>query len=467
MPEDARSKPPPAVTAEAAGFVASVRFETIPPSVIARGRVHMLDALGLALAGSRAGSTAICRDHVAALGCTGPASVLGTAMRTAPRFAAFVNGTAMHADNFDDTSPQESPQRNGGIHATAIVLSAALAVAEARRLGGRALTEAFHAGMELACKLNFAIDQRHYMSGYHVTSTLGVFGAAAAAARLCGLDATGIAHALAGAASRAAGLRANFGAMAEQTHTGAAAESGIVAADLAQRGLTGAPDILEAEGGWFDAAGGFAPEVFCGRLGRPWVFDSPGMTIKPWPSGGMIHPAMTLLQDLVRSHGIDPRSVARLVVRPNARIAAVLRHSRPANAMQAKFSMPFCLAVLLIDGRVGIDSFVDEIVARPDIQAMMARVEIDPYETVEAGYSNLTALLEIHLADGTVLKGRADTALGGLDAPMSYDDVTDKFVGCAAHAGWPEARTKAAAAMVAEIESLPDVRALTALLTAG
>ena len=127
--------------------------------------------------------------------------------------------------------------------------------------------------------------------------------------------------------------------------------------------------------------------------------------------------------------------------------------------------MPFCLAVLLIEGRVGIDSFTDEIVARPDIQAMMARVEIDPYDTVEAGYSNLTALLEIHLADGTVLKGRADTALGGLDAPMSYRDVTDKFVGCAAHAGWPEARAKAAAAMVAEIESLPDIRALTALLT--
>jgi 2-methylcitrate dehydratase PrpD len=466
MPEDARQAPP-AVTAEAAGFVAALRLEAIPPSAIARGKVHMLDALGLALAGARAESAAICRDHVAALGCTGPASVLGTAMRTAPRFAAFINGTAMHADNFDDTSPQESPQRNGGIHATAIVLPAALAVAEAQGLGGRALTEAFHAGMELACKLNFAIDQRHYMSGWHVTSTLGVFGAAAAAAKLHGMNDAGIARALAGAASRAAGLRANFGTMVEQTHSGAAAESGIVAADLAGRGLTGATDILEAEGGWFDAAGGVEPAVFRGRLGNPWVFDSPGMTIKPWPSGGMIHPAMTLLQELARRHRVDPAAVARLIVRPNAKIAAVLRHSRPSNGLQAKFSLPFCLAALLIDGRVGIDSFTDRMVARTDIQAMMARVEIEPYAKVEPGYSNLTTLLDIHLADATVLNGRADTALGGLDAPMSYADVTDKFLGCAAHAGWPEDRAKAAAAVVAEIESLADIRALTALLTAG
>lgn len=466
MPEDARQAQP-AATAQAAGFVAALRFDAIPPSVIARGKAHMLDAFGLALAGSRAQSATICRDHVASLGCAGPASVLGTSMKTAPRFAAFVNGTTMHADNFDDTSPQESPQRNGGIHATAIVLPAALAIAEAQGLGGRALSEAFHAGMELACKLNFAIDQRHYMSGWHVTSTLGVFGAAAAAARLYGLDAAGIAHALAGAASRASGLRANFGAMVEQTHSGAAAESGIVAAELAQRGLTGATDILEAEGGWFDACGGVAPEAFCGRLGDPWVFDSPGMTIKPWPSGGMIHPAITLLQDLVRRHSVAPASVTRLVVRPNAKIAAVLRHSRPANGMQAKFSLPFCLAVMLIDGRVGIDSFTDATVARPDIQSMMARVAIDPYEKIETGYSNITALLEIHRADGTVVKGRADSALGGLDAPMSYADVTDKFIGCAAHAGWPEARARQAAAMVAEIESLPDMRVLTTLLSAG
>ena len=463
MPEDVRAVP--AVTDEAAGFVAGLRLEAIPGPAIERGHVHMLDALGLALAGARAAASAVCRDHVAALGTRGGASVLGAAMRTAPRFAAFLNGTAMHADNFDDTAPQASPTRNGGIHATAAVLPAALAVAEDRGLGGRALSEAFHAGVELACKLNHAVAQRHYMDGWHVTGTLGAFGAAAAVARLLGLDAAGIAHALAGAASRAAGLRANFGSMVEQTHTGMAAENGIVAADLARRGLAGAARILETPAGWFDAAGGFEPEAICGRLGNPWAFVSPGTSIKPWPSGSLTHPAMTLLQDLMREHRIGADAVDCIRVRTNPRIVATLLHNRPATALQAKFSMPFCLAVLLVEGRGGLDAFTDATVNRADMKAMIERIDFAAFDRAGADFTNVTTLLELRLKDGRTLTGRADHARGSNALPMTFADVTEKFMGCAAHAGWPDAKAEAVVELVADFESLADVRALTRLLS--
>lgn len=462
MPEDARTTS--AITAEIAAFAADLRDGGIPSSVIERGHVHMLDSLGLALAGAEAEATVLCRDHVAALGAQGTARVFGTAMRTAPRFAAFINGTAMHADNFDDTAPQASPTRNGGIHATAGVLPAALAVAEERGCDGAALSAAFHAGVEIACKLNHAVAQRHYMDGFHVTGTLGVFGAAVAAAKLYGMDAAGIARAIAGAASRAAGLRANFGFMVEQTHTGAAAESGIIAADLARRGLTGATGILETAAGWFDAAGGWEPAAICGRLGDPWAFDSPGTSIKPWPSGSLLHPAMTLLQDLIRRHGLTAADVARIRVQTNPRTLATLLHNRPTSALQAKFSMPFSLAVLLVEGRGGVDAYTDAMVGRADIRAVMERVDYSAFEAPGPGFTNYTTLLEIERSDGSVLTGRADFARGSSRAPTSFADVTEKFMGCAAHAGWPEAKTRAVVDIVADLKALRDVRALTQLL---
>ena len=230
-----RETDPPSLTTEIAQFVHKTDFSALPQDVLARGRVHILDGLGLALTGSKAPATRILREFAGRVGGMSTASVLGTAMRTSPPLAALINGTAMHADNFDDTSPQPSPDRNGGIHATAGVL----ALAEEADLSGRKLTEAFHIGIEVACKLNHAIDPRHYAEGFHTTGTLGIFGAAVGAAKILGLKADGIAHALSLATARAGGVRANFGSMVEQAHAGIAADGGVTAALLAAAGTAG------------------------------------------------------------------------------------------------------------------------------------------------------------------------------------------------------------------------------------
>lgn len=458
------------LTGEIAQFAHETSVAALPENVLARGRVHILDALGLALAGSQAPAAQNLRKYAGRVGGTEAASVLGTAMRTSAPLSALINGTAMHADNFDDTSPQPTPDRNGGIHATAGVLPAVLALAEQVDLSGADLTTAYHVGIEIACKLNHAIDARHYAEGSHTTGTLGIFGAAAGAAKILGLDAAGIGHALAVATARAGGVRANFGSMVEQAHGGIAAEGGVGAALMADQGLTGSDDSLGARFGWLQAAGGgVARDAIQGRLGAPWAIVDPGTWIKPYPSGSLTHPAMTLLADMMRDHGFDADSVGNLTVSTNQRMVNTLIHNNPTDAMQARFSMPFCLAVLLVEGRAGIGEFTDAVVNRPDIRAMIRRIDYQPYDNVEPGYSNVTSFIEVTLRDGAVHgavhKGRADYPRGSPEAPLLFDDVAEKFRGCAAVAHWPAGKTEQTIDMVARLEELETVRHLTAQLT--
>ncbi len=464
----AAENPPPRITEQIGAFVANTTLADIPADALERGRVHMLDTLGLAIAGAEAPAVDILLAYVARTEANGKASILGTTRRTAPSLAALVNGTAMHVDNFDDTAPQPSPDRNGGIHATAGVLPAALALAEANGLTGRALTEAVHVGLEIACKLNHAIDQRHYAGGFHVTGTLGIFGAAAAAAKLLALAPETVGHAMALATARAGGLRANFGSMVEQMHTGLAAEGGVVSAELAADGLEGAADIMETRFGWFEAAGGgFIADAIDGKLGRPWAIVDPGVWIKPYPSGSLTHPAMTALSDLIAAHGFAGKDVANIRVTTNQRLTNTLIHNRPTDAMQARFSMPFGVAALLVAGRAGLPEFTDDFVNRADVRAMMERVTYEAYPTVEPGYTNVTTFVEVTLNDGTVHKGRADFARGSTQAPMSWAAVTEKFEGCVAVAGWSRARARKVVDLVEGIETLDDVRKLTAAMGPG
>jgi len=201
-------------------------------------------------------------------------------------------------------------------------------------------------------------------------------------------------------------------------------------------------------------------------LGAPWVLDDPGMSIKPWPNGALTHPAMTLLGEMIAAHGIAAADVARIAVRTNARVKATLIHDHPADAMQARFSMPFCLAALLVAGDAGLAAFTDEGVARADISAMMGRIDYGAFDTPGADFTNVTTLMTLSLADGATHEGRRDYARGSNRAPMSWDDITEKFSSCLSVVDWPEDKQAAAIEAVAGLESLDDIGALIAALTA-
>ncbi len=303
------AKPPKVepVTGYAADFIVNTRYADLPGEVIELARKSILDGLGLALCGSAAKSGEIVRNYIKSGGFAGTgATVIGSALKASPRFAAFANGVGIHADDYDDTQLAVAEDRVYGLltHPTAPVLPGTLALAETRSMSGRDLMLAYNIGVEVECKIAEAIAPRHYEEGFHTTGTVGVFGSAAAAAKLYGLDRARVLIALGIAASEGAGLRENFGTMTKPFHAGRAAENGVVAADMARLGWTAADTILEAPRGFFHAAGGgFDPGAIVGKLGKPWAFVSPGISIKPFPSGSLSHPGMSEMQDLIRDGG--------------------------------------------------------------------------------------------------------------------------------------------------------------------
>jgi 2-methylcitrate dehydratase PrpD len=269
------------------------------------------------------------------------------------------------------------------------------------------------------------------------------------------------------AASSSSGLRENFGTMTKPLHAGRAAESGVVAADLCASGFTAASNILEADRGFFRAAGGgWDPNAIEGQLGAPWSFASPGVSIKPHPSGSLTHPGMGVMRDLIEKHDIRPEDVERVDVWTNRHMPNALIHHQPTNELQAKFSMEFCMAVLLIERKAGLAEFTDDCVNRRDIQRMISRVNFREHPEAEAtGYNLMTTIIKISLTDGTVITGQADFGKGSPQNPMSDDELIGKFTECLLWNGFAEATAKEAADIVLHLEREPIVDPLIKLLS--
>lgn len=459
------------LTRYVADFICTTKVSDLPQEVVALGKKHILDGLGLALSGGASHCGGLVRQHLGDLNLgTGPATVIGTRLKVAPRFAAFANGVGIHADDYDDTQLAVASDRVYGLltHPTAPALPAALAMAEALGSSGAQAMLAYHLGVEVECKISEAINPRHYQTGFHSTATCGTFAAAAAASRLMGLDEETTSRALSIAGSQSAGLRENFGTMTKPFHAGRSSESGVAAAQFASYGWTATDKILEAPRGFFSAAGGgYDANAIAGKLGKPWTFTEPGISIKPHPSGSLTHPGMTEMARLIRENGIQAKDVVRVRVGTNHNMPNALIHHRPRNELQAKFSMEFCMAILLLEGRAGLNEFTDEVVLRPDVQKMIEKVDfVVDKEAEAAGYHKMTTLIDIELADGRKVSGRADFGKGSPAMPMSYDDVADKFRENAEFAKFPKQRAEEVVAMVRGLDTLPSISVLMDKLAA-
>ena len=460
----------PELTNYVGTFVTQTKYQEIPGDVIELGKKSILDGLGLALAGSRAESGSISRKYVEQSGvCNGKATIIGSAQRTSPRFAALLNGIAIHADDFDDTQLAAAKDRVYGLlmHPTVPVLPAIFALMEQRAVSGKEWMLAYHVGAEVECKIAEAISPRHYQDGFHTTGTCGPFGSAAACAKLLKFDLPKTLNLFGLAASQSGGLRENFGTMTKPFQAGHAAESGLVSAELVALGWTAAEQILEADRGFFRALGGsYDPSAIMDRLGKPWTFASPGISLKPYPSGSLTHPAMTELVRLIEAHNIQGAQVEKVEVGANHNMTTTLLHHQPKTGLEAKFSMEFCLAILLLEHKAGLGQFSDKVVQRHDVQEMIRRINfyVDP-EAESAGYDKMTSILKIHLKDGGVITGRADFAKGSPANPMSFDETATKFRGCAEFAEWPKAKTETIIAFTKALEAAPDMSALSPLLS--
>jgi 2-methylcitrate dehydratase PrpD len=454
------------VTQEIARYVSRLRPRDLPADVVRRALAFVLDGLGVALAGQREEGTRIILNYARRLGGPAQAPVFGTRYKLPLPHAALVNGVSAHAMDYDDTQLSTSKNAVYGLltHPTTPVLNAALAAAARQRIGGAELLLAYVAGVEVECRIADAIDPRHYQSGFHSTATIGGLGAAMAVGKILKLREDELLRALAIAASMASGLRENFGTMTKPLHAGRAAENGVTAALLARAGHTAAVNILEAPRGFFNAmAGGFAESKITGRLGRPYFMQEPGISIKPYPSGSLSHPAQDLILKLVMEHDLRPEQVESVEVGTNSNVPNALIYPMPKTALEGKFSIPFCMAIAILERRAGIAQFVDEKVRRPKVVALMKRVRLYVDDEMEKlGYDQVRSKIRIKLSDGRTIEGRADVARGHPQNPMSWQEVSEKFFDCAA----PALPRGQAESVVRLVERLPQERSLAPLLRA-
>jgi 2-methylcitrate dehydratase PrpD len=443
-----------------ADFVAKSRWEDCPAPAVSAARSAILDCVGVMLAGSPEPAARILQAVALAEGGSPLCTIVGTGQRTGAVWAALCNGTAAHALDFDDTNFMLLG------HPSAPVLAAALAAGELALADGQALVHAFLLGFEVETTLAAVINPAHYDHGWHATCTLGTLGAAAAAARLLGLDAAQIRTALAVAASQASGLKENFGTMTKPFHAGHAARSGVLAALLARLGWTASEQAIEGPQGFLNVLGAGARRVEAiDALGAPWKIMTSGVAVKPYPSCACTHSIIDGTLELRRVHGLRPEQVAEITVGVNALVPRILIHSEPNTGLEAKFSAEYSAAAALCDGRVGISTYRDEKLHDPAIRALMPRVSVrvDPDIPGDAE-RHMWTRVTMRLTDGRRVSIGPREVPGHPSNPLTPEALRGKFEECAALV-LPADRAESVRQMLEGLETCPDLRSLTAVLS--
>jgi 2-methylcitrate dehydratase PrpD len=459
-------------TAAVIEFITQWNLDRFPAEAVSLAKQSVIDGLGVILAGSTAHGTAIVRDYAQAGGEVAESTVLGAgSFSCRAASAALVNATAGHALDFDDTQLSSSPDRIFGLltHPTIPPLAAGLALGERLGVSGRQLLEAYLIGVEVECKMVEAINPTHYENGFHTSGTFGTFAAMACAAKLLGLNAETLAHALAMAASMSSGIRLNFGT--KPLHVGRAAQNGVMAAELAARGHTGGADALESPWGFFRVftmGAGWDPSRLVGALGNPPSIVSPGVSLKPYPCGSLGHPSMDAMLKLVETHDVKPEQVRAVRFRAGSNILNPLRYPTAHSELEAKFCPAFMMASLVLRRKAGIHEFTDEFVSSAPVQAMMQKVTTVRDAEIEArGFDRMRSIIEVDLTDGRTLVEEADERYrGGPEKPFTREQLHGKFSDCASLVLRPDAIANTLERLES-LEQVPDIRDLIGVVTAG
>jgi 2-methylcitrate dehydratase PrpD len=450
-----------------AAWTAGLPLAAIPPEVAQAAKLHLLDALGCGLAASALGVAVAGREAAREGGGRAEASVIG-AERLPAAQAALANGMLCHGLDYDDT------HSDAVCHVSAVMVPAAAAAAEAAGASGAELIAALVAGNEIVARIGMAAPAAFHRRGFHPTSVCGVFGAAAAAARLRGLGPPGITQALGIAGSLAGGLFEYLadGSETKPVHAGAAARDGIVAASLAAHGATGPASVLEGRFGLFAA---FADvhtidlEPALGDLGRRW--ETPRIAFKPYPACHYVHAPIDAAARALGERRVAPEEIAEVVVRvPEPAVSLVLEpradKARPRTAYDAKFSLPYGVAAMLVHGRVDIASYCAEAIADERVLSLAARVhyEVAPFATFPQAFPGGARIV---LRDGQALEAELAHQRGAPENPLAAAEVREKFR-TNARLALDEASVERLERAVLTLEEAPDVRpALSILGEAG
>ena len=440
--------PKTSVAEHLASSIAAVRADALPPALREKCVNLLVDVVGLCV-------TARNEDYIksALAGCDdeGPCTAIGHDRTFSSSGAAFINGTAAHGEDFDDTF------EGGPVHAGAVIVPAVLTACERHRPDGAAALLGIAIGAEVMCRLSTVVPKAVHKAGFHPTAVFGVMGATAGVGAALGLNAKQVVDALGIAASFAGGIIEYLaeGAWTKRLHPGWAAQSGIRAALLARGGFFGPRTVFEGVHGLFH---GFAHttqgdyDAVTGGFGRRWVTET--LAFKPYPCGTMAHPYIDCARRLA-ARGIKPAEIKELV----CEVAEGTVHrlwepladkQRPPNGYAAKFATPYILAAGFLRGGAGLDAFSDAAVRDPAVIALASKVRyvIDPDNPYP---NNFTGHIRAVLNDGGVVEERQPHFRGGSQEPLTRADIEEKFRLNVRHGGWPEQRATSALSHLAKL----------------
>jgi 2-methylcitrate dehydratase PrpD len=454
-------------TEKIARFIEDSGYEDIPHASVKKAKRTALDCLGAALAGVSEPVSQTITGYVTKLGGPPQASVFGAGLKVSVVDAALANGSIAHALDYDDCGVKIG-------HPSVLVLPAVLSLGEHVGASGQEILTAYILGLEIEGKLALHADFKLMQARLNHQTWYGSIGAAGACAKLLRLDVVKTRMALGIAGNFACGLSANHGSMAGAMSAGNACRNGVIAALMAQEGITANPDIIEAKNGFYDTLvgpGHYDAERMAESLGKPFYIESPGIGLKKYPSCYHTHRALDGVFQLLGEHRLSNQDIAEVDVGTSERAMRVLAFSEPATPYQAKYSMPHCIAAAVVDHQVTLDTFTDRkfedrgiIEARKKVHLSFPDVPIWPgLADVGPDTEFVGNPVTIRTTDGRSYSARVDIPRGDPALPLTDDELLTKYRDCGRSQLRPD-DIKRSVDLVLGLERVADIGTLMATL---
>jgi 2-methylcitrate dehydratase PrpD len=417
-------------TRSVAEWILNSGYQNVSDDVKQNAKKCILDTIGVALAGSKTEVSKIIIEYAGCESGVGKSLIWGSGIRVSSGLAALANGTMAHALDFDETNYSSIA------HPSAVVIPAIFAIAEILNTTGKNFLSSFITGYEITCKLGRAVNPMAYEKGWWTTSALGTIGAAAAVAHLWNFNQQQIEWALGLAVGQASGVRANNGTLAKPFQAGRAAQNGILSAELARKGISASSMAFEKPAGFFDVCVGGDYNDVAALLGSPFDLVDPGVTFKQYPSCSASHAAVDALLGMVSDYHLTWTDIASVTCEVTPLVHISLVYDSPTTPDEARFSMPYCIAVALKEECLLPHCFTEEYLKDRDIRDIMKRITmkvVSDVSTAEQGisFSGLEAArVTIETRHKHIFSRTIQHAKGGTENPLSWDDLVKKFRDC-------------------------------------
>lgn len=444
-----------------AEYIVSEKYQKIPAEVIDTAKQCLLDTLGAAIYGTQFTASTIVSELSTDMGGKPEAVVWGSKVSLPAPLAAMVNGVSAHVADYDNSHVDFRG------HPGAVIVPAVMAAGEKVKATGKDIITGIVVGVEVGTQIGIIIGQQHYDIGWHGTGTVGTIGVAAATAKVLGLDSKKAANALSIAASSASGIRENFGTMTKSWHAGHAASVGLMASLLAQKGYDASDKVFEGNNGFLKVFGGKPYDEEQELIfGKPYHIMN--ILFKQYPSCHGTHQAVDAVLKLRANNEIKPEDIEAIKCYSNPTTLTILIHHNPQVGLEAKFSMEYCVAASMVNGRLGLAELSDAKVADPVVRALMSKVSLLADEELDKLAQEKNALaptrVEVYLKDGRVLRETVIKARGWAEEPLSWGQLESKFEENVQGFISPP-RTRNIIKSIADIENIDDINNLASYLT--